>query len=126
MTDANLHGTSATAGGYYWWAYAAYFAVAIGWSVWPAIIAFFAVSFVMRAIYYFSRSGDLLDSVGAVLIIGNVVGLALGIWRAYEHGELLWFFLLIPSLLVADAILGGTFYAVMFRTGSRDREEEDE
>jgi hypothetical protein len=105
---------SATPGGYYWWAYAAYFAVAAAWSVWPAVAAFAAVAFVMRAVYYFTRSGDVLDSIAVIFIVGALVGLPLGTWRAYEHGELLWFLLLIPGVLVGDAILGGTFYAVVF------------
>jgi hypothetical protein len=106
---------SATAGGYYWWAYAAYFAVAAAWSVWPAVVAFVVVAFVMRAVYYFSRSGELLDSVAVIFIIGDMVGLALGIWRAYQHGELLWFLVLIPGVLVGDAILASTFYSLVFR-----------
>lgn len=117
--------TSATPGGYYWWAFAAYFAVAAAWSVWPALVAFAIVSFAMRAIYYFSRSGQALDSFATVLAVADIVGLALGTWRAYEHGELLWFLLLIPGVLVADMILAATFYGLVFTRGSGMRGDED-
>ena len=113
MTVGERRVLSATAGGYFWWAYAVYFAVAALWSVWPAIVAFLAVSALMRAIYYFSRSGDILDSIAAVVILVALLGLGLGVWRSYEHGQLVWFLLLIPGVLVADAVSAALFYATV-------------
>ena len=111
-----MQAQTATAGGYFWWAYAAFFAVAAAWSAWPAIAAFFLVSIVMRTVYYFSRSSSsYLDLTASLLAFVDLVLFGFAIWRSYVHGELLWFLLMIPAVLIGDAIFAGVFYGVIFR-----------
>src|SRR3970040_254699 len=105
-------------GSYFWYGYAAFFAFASAWSVWPAVGAFSVAVFLMIIVHdlagpYFVGGAaygfpepppTALDAVTTVVAFGAVALFPVAIWRSSAHGELLWLFVLIPILLLISAM----------------------
>jgi hypothetical protein len=100
-----------TRASYFLFGYAAYFLVSAGWSAWLAIPVFLAVTLValvlQDGVIGVSSTGVADGWVGAFENLVTVVALALfpvAVWQTLLRGELLWFLVLIPVLVLLSFI----------------------